>query len=57
MNIKPGFSSVIKPERNQKRLFRCGTCGHLFMGVKFLFLARCPKCGGLKVYEEDRVKY
>jgi hypothetical protein len=27
------------------------------MGVKFLFLARCPKCGSLKVHEEERVKY
>jgi DNA-directed RNA polymerase subunit RPC12/RpoP len=50
-------SSFRKPKRNEKRLLRCGKCGKVFEGIKLPFFTKCPRCGGRKVVEDNRIRY
>jgi DNA-directed RNA polymerase subunit RPC12/RpoP len=52
-------SGVMPPRGKQKRLYRCGRCGTVFMKAPLMPLVpvRCPRCGSFKTGEDRGVCY
>jgi rubrerythrin len=48
---------MLKPSWNQKKIFKCVLCGHIFYTISLLFSPKCPKCGSKKTKEDCRVSY